>query len=312
MDEYIYKYDELIKKTYIGLLDGPGQIELFGWKIDYVNGNTLPNFIDQLLVRKLNDFVTNNEAPLILDCGANIGLSVLHYKNLFPKSRIIAFEPDPLFAPALKQNVHQNNLADTKVIEAAVWSQNGTMPWISEGADGSRIIENYKDDSEAISVRTIDLKEYLDQEIDLLKLDIEGAEYAVVKHISNSLGMVKNIIVECHINQSTLVPFGDLLKILASAGFEVYFNTFGTWRDLIRRPPVHGLHWEQYVVVVGHRGNTPNAVQESSDAPYLGAYRLFEVQDLKAQLDKIRKEYESLLPSNDILRRLFLWLIKKL
>ena len=47
-------------------------------------------------------FVTTKEAPVILDCGANIGLSVIYFKQLYPNSKITAFEPDPDVFKVLK------------------------------------------------------------------------------------------------------------------------------------------------------------------------------------------------------------------
>ena len=40
-------------------------------------------------------FHTDKKQPLILDCGSNIGMSILFFKMLYPGARIIGFEPDP-------------------------------------------------------------------------------------------------------------------------------------------------------------------------------------------------------------------------
>ena len=79
-----------------------GRINAFGWDIEFVSGPAVLANLQFQVLKRINDFSPENEAPLILDIGSNIGISVLHYKRLFPKARIIAFEPDPDFFPVLK------------------------------------------------------------------------------------------------------------------------------------------------------------------------------------------------------------------
>jgi len=55
------------------------------------------------------------QAPLIFDCGANIGLATLYFKNLYLGARIVAFEADPETAAVLRENVSANHLQDVSV-----------------------------------------------------------------------------------------------------------------------------------------------------------------------------------------------------
>ena len=97
-----------------------GTTELFGWDLEYVCGAALPNFIDSITIRRLNDFIAENDCPYILDCGANIGFSSLSYKKKYPNATIIAFEPDPTFLPVLKRNLSHNGAVDVEIVDAAV------------------------------------------------------------------------------------------------------------------------------------------------------------------------------------------------
>ncbi len=49
---------------------------------------------DEIITQEIYRFKADTDAPLILDCGANIGLSALYFQRLYPKARIMAFEPD--------------------------------------------------------------------------------------------------------------------------------------------------------------------------------------------------------------------------
>ena len=55
--------------------------------------------------------ISNIDKPaIILDCGANIGLSVLYFKKCFPTCKILAFEPNPDVYEILKKNIELNYL----------------------------------------------------------------------------------------------------------------------------------------------------------------------------------------------------------
>jgi hypothetical protein len=47
----------------------PGRIEILGWDLEYVCGAALASFIDQILVRRLNDFIPEKKAPFANDGG---------------------------------------------------------------------------------------------------------------------------------------------------------------------------------------------------------------------------------------------------
>ncbi len=289
-----FAYEKIWNKFAGNLVHEPGRLQVLGWDLEYVYGLALASFIDQLLVRRFNDFIPDNDRPLILDCGANIGFSVLNYKRQFPQARIIAFEPDPQFAPVLRRNLERNGAADVKAVEAAVWVQNGETKWFCEGVDGSHIIDSNTEQSDTVVVRTVDLADYLTDVVDLLKLDIEGVEYQVVTHLGSRLRNVKNILIECHLDQTKIVPFGKMLEVLDAAGFKLTVNSFGTWRDLIRQAPVLPNHWEQYLLVAGWRGSIPSASPEESVLPYVGAKPEIELRTVRAEVQELQKAFDTL------------------
>src|SRR5512134_1625936 len=92
--------------------------------MDYtVRINDGPNYYvlyKDLIVNQIYRFEALRPDPCILDCGSNIGLSILYFKRLYPKARIIGFEPDPAVLHYLQDNVSANGLTDVKVVQAAV------------------------------------------------------------------------------------------------------------------------------------------------------------------------------------------------
>lgn len=171
-------------------------------------------------------FKTDNPKPYILDCGANIGLSVIYLKKLYPDSVISAFEPDKKAFDALKFNVNSFDLKDVELINKALWKEEASMRFFSQGADGGRIaLEN--DNENIVKVDTLRLKSFIDKPVDLLKLDIEGAETSVLEDSRESLGSVKNLFVEYHSFINKEQGLDKLLKVLKEAGFRYYIQHVG-------------------------------------------------------------------------------------
>jgi FkbM family methyltransferase len=250
--------------------------------------------IDQIVIRGLNDFNPSSEQPVVLDCGANIGISVLNYKRRFPGARITAFEPDPGICRVLRGNLARNGAGDVDVVQAAVWTSSGEIAFAVHGTDGGRIDERIEHTGPRVA--TVDLRDYLHSPVDLLKLDIEGAEYALVHHLHGSLSHVASLVLECHIDQAALAPFGTLMVELQQAGFHLSLNTFGKWADLVRRSTVTPPYSEQYVALYGRRSGSGMPPSPSSFLPYLDLSILLELsraQNRTRAPEFYRREVES-------------------
>jgi len=273
--------NQILQRKATASLQTFDSIKILGWELEYASLDALLSAIDQILVRRLNDFVTFNTSPVIIDCGANIGLSVLAYKKRFPKAKIIAFEPDPVFSPILKRNLALNGAGDVEVVEAAAWTTNGTQVWCLEGNDGSRILQPGQTYAKTTTVRTIDLSAYLDKPVDLLKIDIEGAEYEVIPHLQVCLANVKSISLECHLDVQ-IKGLLKILEVLQKSGFQISLNSFGNWRDLVRQPTLSELHSHGYLLVSCWRDAIPPIFTESEPAwlPAAGIDALVALQEL--------------------------------
>jgi len=132
-------------------------------------------------------FRADTPSPVIYDCGANVGVSVAYFKTLYPGARVVAFEPDREVYDYLSRNLSRNNLLENVALHnAAVWTHSRGVTFASDGADGGHVEECL---GERV-VPSVDLKEMLlgEKRVDLLKMDIEGAETVVMptlKHVFN-------------------------------------------------------------------------------------------------------------------------------
>jgi FkbM family methyltransferase len=275
-------YQKMVNKFGFTPVIQNGTTELLGWDLEYVCSAALPNFIDSITIRRLNDFIAENDSPHILDCGANIGFSSLSYKRKYPKAKIIAFEPDPTFLPVLKRNLSHNGAVDVEIVDAAVWTENATSYWYIEGVDGSHLGDDSLDPSKRTTVKTIDLREYLNRTVDLLKLDIEGAEYRVIDHVKRYLGNVKSLSIECHVTQNSIGDFGKMIGTLKEEGFHVNIGTYGPWQDLIRYHPVKPDHYENYILVSARKQRD---IKESTHYSWIPSSGVGPILDFVNQLD---------------------------
>lgn len=172
-------------------------------------------------------FTSVHPDPLIIDCGANVGVSVLYYKQLFPKARVICFEPDEQVFDVLKKNMNVNGLIDVICRQEAVWVHTDGVSFGSEGADSGSILrtDNVK------RIPSVRLKEVLlaQPRIDLLKVDIEGAECDVLLDCGEALQKVRNLYVEYHSFPSLPQRLHDVLAMLTANGFRYYIHRIGVY-----------------------------------------------------------------------------------
>jgi len=158
----------------------PGRKTIFGWDIEYLDAVTLKWMLKWQFIDGVNDFISERNDPYILDVGANIGISVLRYKHLFPQARITAFEPNPRNYEILVKNIKKNNLNDVDAVPAAVWVERKKVQFSQTRFEGGHILKSGANEDEIISVQAIPLSDYLQQKVDFIKLDIEGSELPVL------------------------------------------------------------------------------------------------------------------------------------
>lgn len=207
------------------------KIDFSGKKIKLVDSASFLSSYNEIFEKGIYRFNTENSEPVIIDCGANIGLSVLFFKELYPKAKIIAFEPVPEIFEILKYNLEQFGHRNVILHNKALWKEKTTLKFMNEGADGGRIAID-GDDKNIIEVNTVRLKDFINSTIDFLKIDIEGAEIEVIKDTFEELDFVRNIFIEYHSFLKEKQIIDVLLKHLLNKGFRVHIHS----RNISKNP----------------------------------------------------------------------------
>jgi len=197
----------------------PTVSNLIGIPLDIVDVHSFLAMYHEMYEQQAYRFQAKTEAPFIIDGGANIGLGILYFKELYPKSEIIGFEPDEKIFSVLERNILRSALANVKLLCQALWSAHTTLGFVSEGSWAGRLAR--AGDHPDHLVRTARLRDYLDRPVDFLKLDVEGAETEVLSDCADLLGRVENLFVEYHSFLDEPQSIHTLLSVLRGAGFRV-------------------------------------------------------------------------------------------
>ncbi len=193
MSIHTYNNNDYIIHTYGSDASGYGSI----YEIIMMNEYTLQNFV-------------NLKNKVIIDIGANTGVATIILAKQNPESIVYAFEPFPSCIDLIKKNIDANGLTNVVLIEKGVTHKTGKETiYINDGVSGANTL--YCDESgfskecsyRKMEIETIDFNEFIDSykidEIEVLKIDCEGAEYDIL--YNNTLlknGGIKNIVGEFH------------------------------------------------------------------------------------------------------------------
>lgn len=170
------------------------------------------------------DALTN--VRTIIDCGANVGYSTAYLLTRFPQATVMSVEPDHANFELLKRNTAAYGKR-VQLIESAVWSH----PAILRMAP----VQSYRDGREwsrqvcecapgEIGFTAWDLNQLIEKSgsprVDLLKIDIEGAEAVVFTgNYQAWLPRVDTVVIELH--DDSMFGDGKILvkRVMAKAGF---------------------------------------------------------------------------------------------
>ncbi|MGB3513739.1 MAG: FkbM family methyltransferase [Microcoleaceae cyanobacterium] len=182
----------------------------------------------ELLKDGAYQFETRKDRPLIIDCGSHVGLSIIYFKTKFPKAKIIGFEPDPDNLYHLNKNLKHSDFEGVKIVPKALASVEKTVSLWRETKGistwgNSIAISKDPEEGEELPVETTLLSSYLEDEVDFVKMDIEGAEEMVLQEAGDRLTLVRQIELEFHgTNKSNDINDMDrIVTLLENKEFEV-------------------------------------------------------------------------------------------
>ena len=190
--------------------------------------------VDMEYAKVVNQLV-DIDAPVILDIGAHIGLFSLSVLKKKPRACVLSVEADPQTYSVLMRNIAALRAkgADWEAIHAAAWGKDGAQLCF-EGAGPS--MSHRVSDSGKVLVNTITLKSLINRvlerhdDIDMLKIDIEGSEESFLCAAPELLRHVRSVVIELH---PGLCNADRVRDVLASA-----YSTFVDLHDRTSSKPL--------------------------------------------------------------------------
>jgi FkbM family methyltransferase len=197
-----------------------------GFKFEFFDYQTFAYLFEEIFVQQVYYFETKRNQPVIYDCGANVGLSILYFKMLYPEARITAFEPDQNVLPTLQRNIEQNRLQEIKIEGVALAAHEGSLISVEDQSTTGNPSKQFQraerqDSVKGARIEARTLSSYLKTPIDVLKMDIEGFEWEVINEVASSgkIRLIGSILMECHHNRIEGVRTGEGLNVLERAGY---------------------------------------------------------------------------------------------
>ncbi len=189
------KKNELIKASFLN------------YKVFAYDHWSLHYLFSEIFIDNEYFFEAQSSEPLIIDCGANIGMSILYFKRMYPDSRIVAFEPNPNAFSLLQKNIKENNLINVTTFNLGLSDNDDKIPFYYDNSNKGTLIGSLNKERgghHEMLVSTKKLSSFIKEygKVDLVKMDVEGAKIQIFKELyfSGVMRNVKEFIVEYHHN----------------------------------------------------------------------------------------------------------------
>ncbi len=156
----------------------------------------------QVFIDGQYDLQTTNEPRLIVDAGAHVGCATVFFAKKFPNCTILAIEPEASNFALLCRNLA--DYSNVTPIKAALWHKPAVLSTVNPDAESWSFQMQQASPNECCAVLGLTLEEILTwcgtSNIDILKLDIEGAEKEIfaAAHSGEWINCVNEMVVELH------------------------------------------------------------------------------------------------------------------
>jgi len=167
-----------------------------------------------------------NTNEVVIDIGAHLGeYSLAVAKNA---EIVIAVEANPDTFKILQKNIELNKISNIIPINKAIYDSTGyqTLKIFGDKSGMSSMVMNYEDKSDSIKVKTETLDRLVDnlklEKVDWIKIDVEGAEYNVLKGAKQTISLNKErikLIIELHGEKNSI-----LVKKMFSEDFQLFYE----------------------------------------------------------------------------------------
>lgn len=158
----------------------------------YINHFVSLFIFDEVFIDKFYDKNLNSKKPLIVDVGGNQGYFTLRFRQLYPQATLYTFEPDPTNFERLNRNVKESSPGNIHAFMMGMGQNTRTEKLFLHPTNlGGHSIVQESEDQPFEEIRIIGIEEAFEthqwKEVDLLKLDCEGAEYEIIMALTPNL-----------------------------------------------------------------------------------------------------------------------------
>ncbi len=112
------------------------------------------------------------------------------------------------------------------LINKGLWSSDTLLSFEADGADGGKIVGDGKD-LKSFKIEVCNINSFLQEDVDFLKLDIEGAEFEVLNACKKNLRRVKFVFIEYHSFFNENQNLNEILNILRDNEFRIHITSPG-------------------------------------------------------------------------------------
>jgi FkbM family methyltransferase len=204
---------------------GPRSFSLLGTKIHFDDAGVFRYLFYELFMKE--SYSCCHETPrTIVDCGSNIGMSILFFKSLWPNATITGIEASPTTFALLERNVR--DLRGVNVVNKAISDRRGVISLFSGRHSLVDSTNALRGGTQETAVDGVPLSDFITGPIDLLKMDIEGSETAALTELeaSGRIQMVREMVIEYHHHLAGQTEKLSLfLNRLERCGFDYVLDT---------------------------------------------------------------------------------------
>lgn len=215
----------------------PTRLPLGGWWLarnDFLSDAIFARIFDVPSVKFLERSV--REGTTVIDIGAHLGFyTLLMSSAVGPSGRVLAFEPSPREFPHLSTHIRINRRSNVQVENVALADMRGKIEFFlteSPRTTGNSLRRPKVNCLGSVDVPTLTLDDYISEkgvhEVDLIKLDTEGAELKILTGATGLLSRSRRPVILCEINDPVLVLYGwehrgeNVIEFLEGRGFRWY------------------------------------------------------------------------------------------
>lgn len=240
-------FGAVLFKTYLGMKDHPGKIRIQNWmgRNFFSHGILLKNEDGVLLKLHANDWITRiilmegsyekesvvlakkimKDGSVFIDIGANFGLYSCQVNSVNRNIQTIAVDANYKIIPVMVDNIRLNNFQHAiSVFNVAMSDTSGFVVLEQPALDNLGTTQTKQGTKGFLNVGCCSLQQLLEEnkinKVSLVKIDIEGNEFAVFKHFDFEKYTIENILLE--FNHLSEISLETLLNFFASHGFQAF------------------------------------------------------------------------------------------